>query len=199
MPDYWRAEQLRTGSDALSAAIKALPPRQIADILVQVFFEHAEAHYFCVDYNWLLDKINILYNQPETIDSKRASIISIFLTVLAVGTQYLYLEARNESGKSFSSLNFTEDEVGNNFYQRAIRLLPEIIESSSLESVQACLLFALYSLPIDAAGLGYVYIGLAIRLAMQNGMHRKYTGKSLSAAVLETRNRVWWSAYALER
>lgn len=85
------------------------------------------------------------------------------------------------------------------FYQEAIRLLPEIIELSSLESVQACLLLAAYALPIDAAGLGYVYINLTIRLAMQNGMHRRCVGKTFSAAMMETRNRVWWTAYAMER
>jgi hypothetical protein len=85
------------------------------------------------------------------------------------------------------------------FYQEAIRLLPEIIEVSSLESVQACLLFAAYALPIDAAGLGYVYINLTIRLAMQNGMHRRCVGEPFSAAMMETRNRVWWTAYAMER
>jgi hypothetical protein len=85
------------------------------------------------------------------------------------------------------------------FYQEAIRLLPEIIEVSSLESVQACLLFAAYALPIDAAGLGYVYINLTIRLAMQNGMHRRCVGEAFSAAMMETRNRVWWTAYAMER
>lgn len=85
------------------------------------------------------------------------------------------------------------------FYQEAIRLLPEIIELSSLESVQACLLLAAYALPIDAAGLGYVYINLTFRLAMQNGMHRRCVGKTFSAAMMETRNRVWWTAYAMER
>lgn len=54
-------------------------------------------------------------------------------------------------------------------YRQATKLLPEVIHLASLESVQACLLFGLYALPIDASGLGYVYLNLAIKLAMQNG------------------------------
>lgn len=123
----------------------------------------------------------------------------MILTVFAIGTQYAYLDSpkRNASGKPGPV--FSEDEVGNMFYQQAIRLLPEIIESSTLESVQACLLFGVYALPIDASGLGYIYINLAIRLAMQNGMHRKYAGEAFNPSMIETRNRVWWTAYTLER
>jgi hypothetical protein len=131
---------------------------------------------------------------------KDAAIISIILTVFAIGTQYAYLDcSSHRTAENSIGSGFSEDELGALFYREAIRFLPEIIESSSLESVQACLLFAAYSLPIDAVGLGYIYINLTIRLAMQNGMHRKYTGDALGAAMVETRNRVWWTAYALER
>lgn len=125
--------------------------------------------------------------------------ISIILMVFAIGTQYAHLEssAQNPSGSTES--NFAEEDIGTAFYQQAIRLLPEIIEHSSVESVQACLLFGCYALAFDASGLGYIYINIAIRLAMQNGMHRKCKSDAYSPTMIETRNRVWWTAYLLER
>lgn len=190
---------MNSGSNNLSTAFSCCPPRHIADFLVRIFFKYAETYQFYVEKSWLLDKLNILYNDPENFGIKGAGVISIILTVLAIGTQYAYLESPNQKATGKSGSRFSEDELGTMFYQHAIRLLPEIIEASSLESVQACLLFAVYSLPIDASGLGYVYVNLAMRLAVQNGMHRNYTGNAFSPVMIETRNRVWWSAYTLER
>lgn len=139
----------------------------------------------------------MLYSDPGSFGRKGAAVISILLTVFAVGTQYAYLDS--PSHNTTSDGDFSEDDIGANFYQNAVRLLPEIIESSCLESVQACLLFGFYSLPIDASGLGYIYINLAVRLAMQNGMHRKCKSDVFNPDMIETRNRVWWTAYSLER
>ncbi|KAL5049310.1 hypothetical protein BDW71DRAFT_217467 [Aspergillus fruticulosus] len=192
--NYWRAEQLHSGANSIAAAISCCPPRHIADFLTRVFFKHAETYYYVLDKQWLTGKVDALYNDREQFGSKSAAVVSIVLTVFAIATQYAYLDS-----PSRRSADFSEDALGTMFYQQAVRLLPEIIEASSLESVQACLLFAIYALPLDASGLGYIYITLTNRLGMQNGMHRKYTGSGLSAAMIETRNRVWWTAYTLER
>lgn len=197
--DYVRAGQLQSSSDNLSIAISCYPPRSIADFLVRIFFDFAETHYFYVVKSWLLDKLNIIYDNPTTLTIKDAATVSIILTVFAIGTQYAYLDSPTQHERVPTASKYSEDEIGTMFYQQAIRLLPEIIESSTLESVQATLLFAVYALPIDASGLGYIYVNLALRLGMQNGMHRRYTGSVLSDIMIETRNRVWWSASALER
>jgi Fungal specific transcription factor domain len=195
---YWRAEKVQSGLSNLSAIISCFPPRPIADFLSDVFFKYAQTNYFLVDRGWSLEQINTIYTEPERLSTKHAPVISIVLSIFAIGTQYVYLDSTQRTHRLKGS-TFSEDEVGKTFYQQAIKLLPEIIELSSLESVQAGLLFGVYTLPLDASGLGYVYLNLAIRLAMQNGMHRRYTGNALSAAMIETRNRVWWSAYTLDR
>jgi hypothetical protein len=192
--NYWRAEQLHSGANSIAAAVSCCPPRHIADFLINVFFKHAETYYYVLDKEWLTDKVDALYNDRGRFGNKSAAVVSIVLTVFAIATQYAYLDSPTRK-----SAEFTEDALGTMFYQQAIRLLPEIIEASSLESVQACLLFAIYALPLDASGLGYIYITLTNRLGMQNGLHRRYTGTGLSAAMVEMRNRVWWTAYTLER
>lgn len=125
--------------------------------------------------------------------------MAIILTIFAIGAQYAHLESPRHPPNNNRAPEFSEENVGATFYRNAIRLLPEIIEISSLESVQACLLFGIYALPVDASGLGYIYTNLAIRLGMQNGMHRKCRDRSFSDKMTETRNRVWWTAYSLER
>ncbi|KAL4780068.1 fungal-specific transcription factor domain-containing protein [Aspergillus varians] len=197
--NYWRAEQLHSGERSIAAARSCCPPRHIADFLLNVFFNHAQTYYFCVDKAWLIDKVDALYDGPGKFTTKSAAVVSIILTVFAIATQYAYLDSPTQRAGGNAASEFSEDALGTMFYQQAIRFLPEIIEASSLESVQACLLFAVYALPVDASGLGYIYITLTNRLGMQNGMHRQYTGSRLSAAMIETRNAVWWTAYTLER
>ena len=164
-----------------------------------MFFDFAETHYFYIAKSWVLEKLDLIYDNPTVLTIKDAGTVSIILTTFAIGTQYAYLDSPTQHEPAYMGSKYSEDEIGTMFYQQAIRLLPEIIESSTLESVQACLLFGVYALPIDASGLGYIYINLALRLGIQNGMHRRYTGNALSGVMVETRNRVWWSAYVLER
>ncbi|KAJ6110258.1 hypothetical protein N7486_002493 [Penicillium sp. IBT 16267x] len=195
-----RARHLRPGRAHLSAAISCCPPRQIADFLARTFFKYAETHYFFVDQTLVFEKMHMFYSDQGSFAKKGCEVtISILLMIFAIGTQYAHLESSAQKPSGSTESNFAEEDIGTAFYQQAIRLLPEIIEHSSVESIQACLLFVCYALPIDASGLGYIYINIAIRLAMQNGMHRKCKSDAFSPTMIETRNRVWWTAYLLER
>lgn len=163
---------------------------------MHVFFKHAAINFFYVDRSWLGDKIIQVYDRPSTLTSKDAATASIILMIFAVGSQYAHLESPDRQG---SAKDLHDHEAGNMFYQHAVKLLPDILHLGSLESVQACLLFGLYALPLDASGLAYVYLNMAIKLAMQNGMHRNIPGNTFSATMMETRNRVWWTAYCTEK
>ncbi|KAF5636541.1 fungal specific transcription factor [Fusarium sp. NRRL 25303] len=193
-----RAHHLRPGRNHLSEAISSFPPANISHFLVTVFFKFAESYLFFIEESWVFEKLDLLYKSPQGLSHAGSEVtISILLTVLAIGTQYAHLE-HTDGSDTTSTSGLLEEEIGAMFYQQAIRLLPEIIEISSLESVQACLLFGYYSLPIDASGLGFIYINLATRLGIQNGMHRKCSNNAFNASVIETRNRVWWTTFVLE-
>lgn len=125
--------------------------------------------------------------------------------VLAIGFQFFHIneESYDEPNPSPQVLQdeepFQNRDASRPFYRMATMLVPDIITIASMESVQACLVLALYTLPLDAHGLAYTYLGLAMKLAIQNGMHRKYIGNDLDEWTVEMRNRLWWSSYTLER
>lgn len=186
--------------------LSSLPPRYVADFLVRSFFHHASTNYFLVDREWLTGKVNEIYESRNHLNRRDVPALCVMLIIFAIGTQYAYLESRPARrpgdpppGPASESGSFSEDSVGIMFYQQASRLVPDVITIASLESVQACALIGLYTVPLDPSGLSYVYWNLAVRLAIQNGMHRKYPGDSLDPAVRETRNRVWWTVYTFER
>lgn len=193
-----------------------LPPRYVADFLIQSFFKYAQTNNWYVEEDRLLAKLNVCYSDPSSLCADDAGAVCSILMVMAIGTQFAHMESltapvnyRSSSGLAAAdSLDleqldqrFSEDEtVGLKFYQHASQLLPDIIAAASVRSVQACLLIGTYLLPLDTAGLSYTYFGLALKIAIQNGMHRRYPGgEQLSPRMIEVRNRVFWTAYTIEK
>lgn len=202
--EYYRAEDLQSPSN-ITTSLSSLPPKFVASFLFHSFFKHAEANYWYVEKEWLADRFDAVYENAGSLSRRDVGAVCMIFMVLAIGTQYAYLESDAEqlgdprAHDQAGSELFSEDTVGIMFYQQACRLLPDVITISSLESVQACMLIGIYTLPLDAAGLSYIYLNLAVRLAIQNGMHRKYPGEGLDPSIRETRNRVWWTVYTIER
>lgn len=197
--EYFRATQLQTPASTVFAVLQCLPPRPVADFLLQIYFKYAQTNSFYVEERWLQEKIEILHESPAEISSSDSAWICAVLMVLAIGSQFVHMSAPPIEDTADGSDSPDEQEVGVALYHMASKLIPDVITIASLESVQACLLLAHYALPLDAHGLAYTYLGLSIKMAIQNGMHRKYTGKFFDALTVETRNRLWWNAYTLEK
>lgn len=183
-----------------------LPPRPVADFLKNVFFKHATSSYFYLDRKWTDEAIDVLYSDTARLGAVDVTPACLVVMVLAVGTQYAHLESSQRQRRCSSAHSGDSDDqasseldIGSAFYRQVAKLLVEVIHSGSLLSVQVCLLLGLYSLPIDAAGLGYIYLNLAIKIAIQNGMHRKTPRNAFDPATEEIRHCVWWTAYCMER
>lgn len=172
----------------------------MADFLVQTFFKYAQTNNFYVEEDWLRNKLDTCYTNPSSLTAGDAGSVCAILMVLAIGTQFAHMDAPTPVNRaSTDDQRFSEDEVGLTFYQFASKLLPDIITTASVRSVQACLLIGTYLLPLDTSGLSYTYFGLALKMAIQNGMHRKYYGEGLDPHMVEVRNRVFWTAYTIEK
>ena len=200
--EHWRATQLQSSASTVFATLQSLPPRHVVEFLVQIYFQYAQTNIYFIEEKWLREKVRNIHDSPLDIGSDDAGWICSVLMVLAIGTQFAHME----SGPSGSVEDLagngdtpSEQDVGVAFYHMACKLIPDVITIASLESVQACLLLAHYALPLDTQGLAYTYLGLAVKVAIQNGMHRKYSGKDFDARTVETRNRLWWTAYTLEK
>ncbi|KPM35767.1 hypothetical protein AK830_g10807 [Neonectria ditissima] len=200
--EYYRAEELQSANTL--ASLSALPPRYVAEFLVQAFYKHAETNYFYVERGWLAEQLDLVYQNPGALSRREVGTVCLIWIVFAIGTQYAYLDSRPERGgdpikNGLNTSPFSEDTIGVMFYQQACKLVPDVITVASLESVQAILLIGIYTLPLDASGLSYIYLNLAVKLAVQNGMHRRYPAEGLDPFIRETRNRVWWTAYTTEK
>lgn len=203
--DLSRASRLHTQQPAVIDAAAAVPPSEVARFLVEIFFEYAQTNYFYVDEQSLRQKLDSLYTTPRSLGPEDASWLCTLLMVLAVGTQFAHLSSRNlhdDVSKTDSLVSESspspDDEAALKFYHVAVTLVPDAISLASIESVQAFLLLGMYTLPIDAAGLSFTYLGIAVKMAVQNGMHRAYH-KRMDPRTIEMRNRIWWTVYILEK
>ncbi|KAH7324807.1 fungal-specific transcription factor domain-containing protein [Stachybotrys elegans] len=200
--EYYRPEELQSPSTT-TTSLSALPPRYVADFLVHNFFKHAQTNYFYVDKGWLMEKLDLVYRETSSFTRRDVSIVCILFIVFAIGTRYAHLESQGQTpsqqAEAASKGPFSEDAIGIMFYQQACRLVPDVITLASLESVQACLLIGVFTNPLDASGLSWTYLNLALKMAILNGMQRNCPKGELDPWTREVRNRVFWSAYFAEK
>ncbi|KAJ5410652.1 uncharacterized protein N7487_005011 [Penicillium crustosum] len=145
------------------------------------------------------EKLDFYYATEHPLSINDAGWICTLLMTFAIGTQFAHMQTKPIPGSSASTTETSpDDQIGLELYRFSCRLIPDLITVASVETVQAFLLLGVYTLPIDTAGLAYVYYGLAIKMAIQNGMHRKLFEGNVAPDMVEVRNRLWWSAYSLE-
>ncbi|KZM21391.1 DNA binding [Ascochyta rabiei] len=190
VPDFIRVGEADPGSASISEIVGVFPPRSVATFLIDVFFKHATSFYYFTDRGSLDGILDHIYEN-------RAGLL---------GTQYVHLESPEKDSRRVNGILSNSKEhksweldIGSAFYRQVAKLLSEVIHSGSLLSVQVFLLLGLYCLPLDASGLSYVYFNLAVKVAIQNGMHRRVSRSIFHAKNKEIRRRIWWTAYCMER
>ncbi|GES66276.1 fungal-specific transcription factor [Aspergillus terreus] len=195
---FFRATGLQSSSSCVASATTYFPPRPIAEFLMDTFLQYAQTNYFYFDEKTFREKMDFYYtiDRPLVIDD--AGWVCTLLMTFAIGTQFAYMQTAPTQGMPPSSQDILDDRIGLELYRFSCRLIPDLITTASVETVQAFLLLGVYTLPIDTAGLAYTYYGLAIKMAIQNGMHRRLVATTIPPATVEWRNRLWWTAYSLE-
>ncbi|KAJ5363461.1 uncharacterized protein N7496_009174 [Penicillium cataractarum] len=199
--EYWRPTHLQSSTHIVAEAISQLPPRPIAEFLIGVFFRYEELNSFYLEKSWIQDKLALCYNPTTVYTVNDIPWVCTFFAVLAIGTQMAHMEddSHDPSSQGLEELSdCSEDSVGLVFYHVASKLVPDVFLAASYESVQAFLLLAAWALPISTGGLSYTYFGLSMKMAIQNGMHRKYVGNDCDGRIIELRNRLFWTVYTLE-
>jgi hypothetical protein len=178
------------------------PPQLIAQFLLDVFFRYLQTSIYYVEDLWAYSFLDRCYSQvPEVTVDDLPSVCTI-LMVLACGTQFAHLESfqcTEEMAQDSTTLPyFSEDDIGEKFHEAARTIMPYVLNTPSLRSVQACLMVATYNFPLDSAGASYVYLSLALSHAVHQGLHQlKNDDTAEGIATVEVRRRVWWTVYTL--
>ncbi|KAG0243431.1 Transcriptional activator of fatty acid utilization [Mortierella sp. GBA43] len=87
------------------------------------------------------------------------------------------------------------------FYERAKFFIKDEYDNSQIATVQALLLMSIQQMGFCESQRAWLYIGLAIRMAVDLGLNKEPSAQEQSRNRLqcELRRRTWWSLYVVER
>ncbi|KAJ9643659.1 hypothetical protein H2204_001804 [Knufia peltigerae] len=185
-------------SRLLVAGIAKLPPYREAVSLTDVFFTYLESNWYYFDEGWFRGLLVQVYREEPLAPQIHCTTLCLVFLVLALGESFLHVN--QSSPADLRQQDLALDELpGIHFYQVAMELMPSVLSTTTVESVQCCLLKALYTLPTQNSSYFYTYSGLALRLAVSLSLHLNTTDNKVTPESREVSTRVFWTAYCIER
>ncbi|CAK7213891.1 Transcriptional activator [Sporothrix curviconia] len=99
-----------------------------------------------------------------------------------------------------TGMDETDSPPGFGYFAHALALLPDVHEPGSILGVETLAYVGYFFQNINRRDAAYLHIGLALRMAVNLGLHQESsTSLKLSEADREHRRRVFWSIYSLDR
>lgn len=115
------------------------------------------------------------------------------MLVIALGAHYLAMSpSPNQNAASYRKLS--KDLLA----EIEIRFL-QIISSSTLETVQICILLGSFLLFNGRPNAGLGISGSGVKIAQVMGLHRERLWKELSPTKREERRRTWWALEVFDK
>lgn len=180
----------------LKHAIETFPPQAVGQFLVSVCIDHGTDSFFYFDQEQLTSDLRAFYADSASPLRSDPNFVCLALSVFALGSQWTTLANPSSHTPGFVP---EDSDPGRIFYDQARFLIADIMDSSSIRSVQAAFILGVYLMPASAIGASYIYMGLALRKALALNLHRESDDGQLDDREREARRRLWWTIYSLER
>ncbi|OBT64168.1 hypothetical protein VE03_06238 [Pseudogymnoascus sp. 23342-1-I1] len=171
-----------------------LPPRQLADSLLQCYWELFHPIYPVLHRPTFHDVYSQLWLPTELLGFTTHNMVqdvvfySMLNIVLAIGCQ------RNEA------LTVPErEDLAGEFYRRSVNLVSmDALDTSSLQIVQLLILRGFYLLCTPHADRCWATVGVALRVAQAIGLQSAKPPEASSQLNREMRRRVWYNCFLLD-
>lgn len=172
-----------------SPALPKLPPLATARRWYAAQFAYIGSIFAFIQPKYFESRLTRVYNQPPDTSSQEDCLLACqILLILAFGKMY--------------SLNAYADDDGPpgfGYFQAAMKLLPDIHEEGSVLFVEVLGLVAYFMQILNRRDAAFLYVGLAVRMAVSLGLHQEVTNSDMDDTELEHRRRVWASTYSMDR
>lgn len=125
--------------------------------------------------------------------ASQKSFLLLLSTVLGMGAWY-------RSHRTSGDVRLLDEdwcEWSQILLQGTERHLPELMDQTSIASVQVCILLGSYLVYHGKPNLSFALLGATIRTAQAIGLHRQPSRGA--EASIEERKRVWWTIYTWDR
>ena len=142
-----------------------VPPREVANFLAANYFELAQTVTPFVDKQWIDTKLERLYDNAEALSVSDAPWLCSFLVILAIGTQFCELEDQPQIAAE------RKEAVALELYDKAVMLLPAVLQLATIDSAQATLLLGHFALTHHHA-LAITYLEISVGIAGRDGSRK---------------------------
>ncbi|KAJ3767154.1 fungal-specific transcription factor domain-containing protein [Lentinula raphanica] len=186
-----------------------LPPVQIQDHLVDLYFAYIHPVFPVLNKNRFLSeytarkKGRTRENSPYSVSSPKPESAQkvtnlLLLSMFSITARFCDDEApKSPPGQMW--------EAGCEYLENARKILTKIFDRSRPSTVQSLLLLGYREFGIGSMEQGWIYIGMAIRMAVDLGLHRnsdswKHHGHNLfSKNESQSRRLIWWACCLTDR
>ncbi|CAF3543524.1 unnamed protein product [Fusarium graminearum] len=170
--------------------IESLPSLDYAIYLTNTVKFHIAQTYHIFEESHFMRGLLSLYNDgpPPLTSDNRMWYIQYFL-VMAMG-KGLLTRGMSKAGSP-----------GSEYFLRAMELFPDAsgLYQDPILSIEVCCGLALYLQAVDHRNSAYVYLGLGLRIALSQGLHRDIVGEFSDDAEVDRYRNAWWTLYILDR
>lgn len=166
-----------------------LPPIDIARRLFAVQYTYIGTIFFFTDPETFEELLLEAYRGlSDTSDKEERLAHAKVLMILAFGQLY-----------SINQWIDFKGPPGFDYFTAALDLLPDAHEEGSILCVETLAYVGYFMQNMNRRDAAFLYIGMALRMAISLGLHQEVAGTGLDEITKEHRRRVWWSIYSLDR
>ncbi|OIW31502.1 hypothetical protein CONLIGDRAFT_611544 [Coniochaeta ligniaria NRRL 30616] len=166
-----------------------LPPFDFAKRLYQAQHAYIGTIFSFLDEHSFHQRLKHVYaSPPDPANRDDCLVYCQILLVFAFGQMY-----------SVNQWTGNEGPPGFHYFKYALQFLPDAREDGSILFTEVLSYVAYYMQTINRRDSAYLYIGLALRMAISLGLHQEVLDQDMDVHERERRRRLWWSTYSLER
>ncbi|KAJ7086664.1 fungal-specific transcription factor domain-containing protein [Mycena epipterygia] len=171
------------------------PPRDLADKLVNAYF--SRFHFL----NPVIDKPSFLRKYSQLMDNtadpgfarSEAAFISLVFAVFACSARLV------EDPRLTISESLDDGGMGMVYYERALILQYISHANIQIAHVQCFVLLSSFLCSINCLPQAWILVGQAVRTGQDLGLHRSPRRLVITPIDKETRRKIWWGVYSLDR
>lgn len=171
--------------------VVSLPGKEVTKYLYQIYMDHVQIFYPIVDVNHIANSITKLYERSGQISI--GAKYTIFM-ILSISSQFA---AEKQQYVEMNDVNTSKE-----YFLMAFKYFDDVVSTINHQSIRNILLLIIWCLCLknqDENENLWILTRHATSLCIQLGLHRNNPTWKLKPFEQETRNRLWWTCFILER